>query len=170
MGTSSSQPQLQSFDTHVYEQLKQTKKEVREQRPLITQNVIEQIYSQEDSMVIRYSNLKDISEITNHLETIFKDEQALEFLTNAAQKMISAFKSSEEMTELCRWNQVKKIQKCGDQVVGMELHYKVVINEDKNVIRANDTIVILGYKFIKSALSTKVHNLPGEQDLKALRF
>ena len=116
MGSSSSQtvslqPQLPSSVTNIDEQLKQTRMEVREQPALITQNVIQQIYSREDSMVLRYNDLNDKSKIIDHLATIFKDEVALTFLTNAAQKMISAFQSSEEMTELCRWNQVKKVNK-----------------------------------------------------------
>lgn len=90
-------------------QLKKTRMEVSELRPIITKNVVEEIYSQENSMVVRYSDLQDISEISKHIKTIFKDEQALEFLTSAAAKMVAAFQSSKEMTELLRWNQVKKV-------------------------------------------------------------
>ena len=52
----------------------------------------------------------------------------------------------------------------------MELHYKVVITENKKYIQANNAIVILGYKFIKSALSTDPNELPKDEDLEALHF
>ena len=58
----------------------------------------------------------------------------------------------------------------------MELHYKVVITEEKvgafsSVGRGTtETFVILGYKFIQHALSTDPNTLPDDEKLKALRF
>jgi hypothetical protein len=62
--------------------------------------------------------------------------------------------------------------KCGNKTVGMELHYKVVITEEKQGMlgRGKDTVVILGYKFIAHVLDVDPNALPDDTDLKALRF
>jgi hypothetical protein len=66
--------------------------------------------------------------------------------------------------------------KCGDKTVGMELHYKVMIIEEKKGIMATvgrgttDTVVILGYKFIAHALDVDPEELPDDKDLRSLRF
>ena len=66
--------------------------------------------------------------------------------------------------------------KCGDKTVGMELHYKVMITEEKKGMMAKvgggstDTVVILGYKFIAHALDVDPEELPDDENLKALRF
>ena len=94
----------------IAKQLKETKEEVTRQKPLITENVIQQLDSKEDSMIMKYSALQDIEEISKNIESIFKDEHAVRFLTDAAKKMVGAFKSSSAMKELQRWNQVKKVR------------------------------------------------------------
>ena len=89
-------------------ELEKTKAEVSELKPLITENVIQKLTSNEDAMVLRYSDLNDATKISKHIQDIFKDEHAVQFLTDAAEKMITVFHSSEEMTKLERWNQVQK--------------------------------------------------------------
>jgi hypothetical protein len=95
---------------NVDRQLETIRNEVKQQERLITENVIQEITSKEDTMVLRYSDLKDMTTISKHIEKIFEDEpEAIEFLTNAASKMIAVFHSSSEMKELLRLNQVKKV-------------------------------------------------------------
>jgi hypothetical protein len=90
-------------------ELEKTKAEMSELKPLITENVIQQLMSNEDAMVLRYSDLNDATKISEHSQEIFKDERAIKFLTDAAEKMVTVFHSSEEMTKLLRWNQVQKV-------------------------------------------------------------
>lgn len=65
----------------------------------------------------------------------------------------------------------------------MELHYKVIITEEKfgmfrrigglrriGELWADDTVVILGYKFIQHALDVNPAKLPDDEAVKALRF
>ena len=150
--------------------LKETQNEVSQQKPLITENVIQQLTTKEDSMVLKYSDLQDARQISDHIEKIFKDEYAVQFLTEAAKKMIAVFQDSSEMKKLLRWNQVQKVTKCGSKTVGMELHYKVVITEDKSMLHAKSTVVVLGYKFISHVLDVDPSTIPDDQDLRALTF
>ena len=60
-------------------------------------------------MVLKYSDLQDARQISSHIEKIFKDEYAVQFLTDAAKKMIAVFQDSAEMKKLLRWNQVQKV-------------------------------------------------------------
>lgn len=100
--------QLERTDV-IDQRLKETRAEVSQQKALITENVIQQLMSNEDSMVLRYSDLKDATKISKHIQEIFKDEHAVQFLTDAAEKMITVFQNSEEMNKLLRWNQVQKV-------------------------------------------------------------
>jgi hypothetical protein len=58
----------------------------------------------------------------------------------------------------------------------MELHYKVVITEQKTGVMAKvgrgttDTVVLLGYKFISQVLDVDANQLPNDEDLRSLRF
>lgn len=65
----------------------------------------------------------------------------------------------------------------------MELHYKVIITDEKfgmfqriaglrrkGELWADDTVVILGYKFIKHALDIDPAKLPDDDAVKALTF
>lgn len=104
---------IEEENEHVQDTAAQKNKmriEVNEQRPLIIENVIEEIYSREDSMVLLLSDLlKDT--ISKCIKSTFEDKQTLEFLMNATKMMAAAFNSCQEMTELQRWNQVKKVCK-----------------------------------------------------------
>mgnify|MGYP002804387164 FL=1 len=52
----------------------------------------------------------------------------------------------------------------------MELHYKVVITEDKSMLHGKSTVVVLGYKFISHVLDVDPSTIPDDQDLRALTF
>ncbi|XP_028398630.1 uncharacterized protein LOC114522196 [Dendronephthya gigantea] len=157
-------------------QLNEMLAEVDQQKCLVTENVMEQIQLHQNSVVMRYSDLTDKGEITKDIRGIVKGENAVEFLSEHAGKMIDVFENSKAMKELQRWNQVKKIKRCGNKVVGMELHYKIIIMDKQVGVMSHvgrgtkETIVILAYKYIEHALSTDPSALPDEEKLKALRF
>jgi acetate kinase len=86
------------------------KQEISQQQPLITQNVRQQLEYHEDVLLLKYSDLKNRSQIISHLEKIFKgDNNVMKFLKEQATKMIAVFQDSAEMKQLSRWNSVKKV-------------------------------------------------------------
>ncbi|XP_028398627.1 uncharacterized protein LOC114522194 [Dendronephthya gigantea] len=157
-------------------QLDESLAEVHKQKCLVTENIVEQIQLQQNAVIMKYSDLTDKGEIVKDIRGIVKGDHAVEFLADHAEKMIDVFQNSKAMKELQRWNQVKKIKRCGNKVVGMELHYKVIITDEKVgalsrfVGGTNETVVILAYKYIEHALSTDPSTLPDEEKLKALSF
>jgi hypothetical protein len=104
------QSDCQCSALNVDRQLETIRNEVRQQERLITENVIQEMTVKEDTLVMRYSDLKDMTEISEQIQKIFEGEQeAVQFLKEAASKMIAVFHSSSAMKELLRWNQVKKV-------------------------------------------------------------
>ena len=92
------------------QKLRETRMEVKQQQPLITQNVSHQLMIKEDSMLLKYKDLQDKATVTRNIQAIFENEPvAVQFLTEAATKMIAAFRSTSEMRELQRWHQVHKV-------------------------------------------------------------
>ena len=60
--------------------------------------------------------------------------------------------------------------RCDNSAIGMELHYKVMIAEEKTGMLklSTDTVVVLGYKFIQYALNVDPSTIPDDQQTKAL--
>ena len=109
-GSSTKVVEVQVPVFQIENQLATIRNEVEQQQPLITKNVKQELLTKQDTMVLRYSDLKDKREISNHIQTMFKNEPlAVQFLTDAAEKMVTVFHGSSELKELTRWNQVKKV-------------------------------------------------------------
>lgn len=154
-------------------QLDDLKHEVISVKPLINQNVRETIASEEDALLMRYSQLQDTKEIEKNIREIFVNFPALDFLVDTATKMISAVNKSEELTELLRWHERKVIKRSGRRVYGLELHYKVkILEEDKGRIRTHkETVVLIAYKCLAHVMDLNPDEYPDDEEMQAaLRF
>ncbi|CAB4044113.1 Hypothetical predicted protein, partial [Paramuricea clavata] len=90
-------------------QLDAMRNEVRQQERLITEKIKQAMTVKEDTLVMRYSDLKDVTEISAAIQEIFRDEPvAVQFLKEAAITMIAEFRNNSTTKELSRCHQVKK--------------------------------------------------------------
>lgn len=134
------------------------------------------IKSLEDVLLLQYEGLQDSRAVKKNITDLCKGFPALELLIDAATSMIGAVQQTKELKKLFRWQQRKIVQKVpGDRprdpwkVVGLELHYKVKVVEEKEIAGAvrkvwssvsdflkgtnsqedkKKTIVMLAYKII----------------------
>ncbi len=107
--------------------------------------------SQEDVLVMEYSTLDNSDQIEADIKAMFKtvdDVKILDFIIATATAMISALKQSKDMTKAVRWHQRKLVKKINHNVVGMEAHYKIRIEEKVMVLKEKKTLVLIGYKVL----------------------
>lgn len=154
-------------------QLESLKQEVVSVKPSIKDNVLETISSEEDALLLRYSQLQDTKEIEKNIREIFVDFPALDFLIETATKMISAVNMTEELTEILRWHERREIKRYGQRVYGLELHYKVkILEEDRGRIRSHkETVVLIAYKCLAHVMNLDPNEYPDNEEMTAaLRF
>ena len=154
-------------------QLESLKQEVVSVKPSIKDNVLETISSEEDALLMRYSQLQDTKQIEKNIREIFVDFPALDFLIETATKMISAVNRTEELTEFLRWHERREIKRYGQRVYGLELHYKVkILEEDKGRIRSHkETVVLIAYKCLAHVMNLDPNEYPDNEEMTAaLRF
>ena len=174
------------------EQLDAMKDEVKEVKEIINEDVINTLKSIEDSLLLQYEQLKDLSKIEKNIRQVFKGFPALDVLIDAATSMIAAMNNTEELKKMFRWQQRKIIQRVPgkggkpDKVIGLELHYKVKIVEETEIASvaqkvwgkivrtpAKDdkkTIVMVAYKCLAKNMSLDPSNYLDKDELDDLRF
>lgn len=158
-------------------QLEEMKSDVKQVVPAIDENVIKTINEIEDALILRYSQLDDRSKIAENVRQILgagSIQQVTAFIVDAAEKMIYAMHSTDEMKEVMRWQMRKQVIKVGSQVIGMEAHYRVKVLEEKskNYVTKDtkDTVVIIGYKILVHSLQENPADMLTGEQLKTLSF
>lgn len=174
------------------EQLDAMKDEVKDVEEIINDDVIDTIKSIEDSVLLQYEQLRDMSTIETNIRQVFKGFPALDVLVDAATSMIAAMKNTEELKKMFRWQQRKIIQRVPgkggnpDRVVGLELHYKVKIVEETEVAGAlkrfggwvsgtpakdnTKTIVMVAYKCLAKTMNLEPSDYLDKDELDDLKF
>ena len=173
-------------------QLNEMRDEVKEVEQIITDDVIDTVKSIEDSVLLSYEQLEDMSKIEANIEQVFKGFPAVGILVDTATSMIAAMKNTTELKKMFRWQQRKVIQrmpgKLGepDKVVGLELHYKVKIIEESTaagiwskfsgfVMRApaqdkKKTVVLVAYKCLAHTMALNADDYLDKEELDNLVF
>lgn len=153
-------------------QLEELKQEVVTVEPAISSNVRSTVFQEQDALLMRYSQLTDKEQVIRDVKTIFGGFPILEFLVDTATKLVSTMASSEDLKEILRWQERKMVKRVGDQVFGLEAHYKVkVLEETKGTfIKSKDTVVLIAYKCIAHAMDLNPAEFPDEEMYKKLTF
>ena len=155
-------------------QLDVLKKEVSTVEQIIKENVRAEICKIEDAAILRYSQLSEMSSIKKDLELVFKGFPVMSVIVDAASNMVAALNSSQELTEILRWQQQTRKKRVGDKVYGIELHYKVKILEETKgwqlMGKKKDTVVLVAYKAIASVLDLDPEHFPDDDEFAALKF
>ena len=162
-----------SLDT----QLATLKDEVVQVSPVIQEKVITTINEISDAIVIRYRQLENMEKIECNIRDILGSSalpQVTEFLVETATRMISAMNSTDEMKEIMRWQRRKQVVNVDGQVVGMEVHYRVKLLEEKTKYyiskSSRDTVVLIGYKIMVHSLRENPDHVLTASQLKGLTF
>ena len=155
-------------------QLDVLKKEVSTVEQIIKENVRAEICKIEDAAILRYSQLSDMSSIKKDLELVFKGFPVMSVIVDAASNMVAALNSSQELTEILRWQQRTLKKRVGDKVYGLEIHYKVKILEETKgwqiMGKKKETVVLVAYKAIASLLDLDPEHFPDDDEFAALKF
>ena len=156
-------------------QLEELKKEVTSMEPSIQQDVKNTIYQEEDALLVRYSQLKDKAKIEEDIKKIFGNFPLLDFIVDTACRMVTAMTSSEEMTEVLRWQERKIVKRIGDQVYGIEAHYKVKMLEETKgeymgLKTSKETVVLIAYKCLAHVMELKPEEYPDAESFKKITF
>ena len=100
--------------------------------------------------------------------------QVTEILVETATRMVSAMNSTDEMREIMRWQRRKQVVNVDGQVVGMEVHYRVKLLEEKTKHYiskdSKDTVVLIGYKIMVHSLRENPDHVLTADQLKGLAF
>lgn len=153
-------------------QLEDLRKEVVSVRPCITEGVRETISSEQDALLMRYSQLTDVTVIEENIREVFGNFPVLEFIVDTATRMVSAMNSTEEMTEILRWQERKLVKRVGSRVYGIEAHFKVkILEKEKGTFRTSkDTVVLIAYKCLAHVMDRPADDYPDDNELKRLTF
>ena len=163
------------------EHLEELKQEVKKVVPLITDGIKHTILSQEDVLLMRYSQLDHMDRMTEDIKAMFQnvdDVRILDFIISTATSMIGAVKHSMEMKEVMRWHQRKVEKRINDKVIGMEAHYKVEIKEYRYtsktkyrwMVPEKETVVLIAYKVMAHTLDRAPGDFLSAKDISCLIF
>ena len=123
---------------------------------------------------MRFIELTDEKEMVRHIQSIFGDFPLLEFLVETVTKLVNITTSSQDLQEILRWHERKKVTRGGDKVSGIEAHYKVkVLKKTKGnvpLFKSKDTVVLLAYKCIVYVMDLNPAEFPDAEELKQLTF
>lgn len=155
-------------------QLEELKQEVITVEPTFRSNVRETVTVEQDALVMRYSELTDDKEVLCHIRRIFGGVPLLEFIVETATKLVNTMTSSEELQEILRWQERKTVKRVGDNVYGLEAHYKVkVLKETKGTVpgfKSKDTVVLIAYKLLTHLMDLNPAEFPDTEELKQITF
>ena len=81
----------------------------------------------------------------------------------------------EEMTEILRWQEHKIMKRIGNQVYGIEAHYKVKLLEETEgeymgFRSSKETVVLIAYKCLAHAMDLNPEDYPDEETFKQITF
>ena len=163
------------------EHLEELKQEVKKVIPLMTDGIKHTIMSQEDVLLMRYSQLDHMDKIKEDIRAMFlnvDDIRILDFIISTATSMIGAVKHSMEMKEVMRWHQRKVEKRINDKVIGMEAHYKVEIKEYRYtsktkyswMVPEKETVVLIAYKVMDHTLDRAPSDFLSAKDISCLIF
>ena len=155
-------------------QLAELKKEVADVPPSIKQKVKETVSSEQDALLMRYSQLSDKRVIEKNIREIFGKFPLLEFLVDTATTLVAAINNTKELTEVLRWHERKLVKRVGNKVYGIEAHYKVkIMEEEKGSFLSGskkETVVLIAYKCLAHVMDLVPEEYPDDSDLKQIRF
>lgn len=153
-------------------QLEELKKEVTTVEPAISSNVRCTVCQDQDALLMRYSQLTNKEQVLSDIEEIFSGFPLLGFLVDTATKLVSTMASSQQLQEILRWQERKKVKRVGDKVYGIEAHYKVKVLEETTgkVFKSRDTVVLIAYKCIVHAMDLDPADFPDDEEHKQLTF
>ena len=158
------------------DQLDALKREVTNVKPIIRDNILAKIISIEDAMVLKYNQLQDMSKIKDNINQVFKGYPILHVLADAASNMIATMNTTDELTDILRWQQRKHIKRVRDKVYGLELHSTAKIFEKtKRWVESEkelekSTFVLFAFKANVCTMELNPADYPDEEDLSFLRF
>lgn len=136
-------------------QLTEMRQEIEEVKPQITQDVLETTKEWRDSLILSYEKLNDTGKIVENIKTIFDGgEGVMKPLVEVATNVLKAMKTTSELKKMVHWQQRKVIQRIPgtngrpDQVVGIEMHYKVEILDETigRFTTHNEKKLLIAYK------------------------
>ncbi len=169
----------------VDEQFEEIKAEVNGIAPTITENVEATVDKIEGCDIMEYENLGDILKITEDLEKTFGKVKGAKVIIEMATGALEAMKDRKELKRMSRWQQRQRMQvvpgKNGapDKVVGLELHYKVVIVDEtltESIIKKyfgsikKKTIVLVAYKVLSHTMFHDPVGFLTKQQLDSIDF
>ena len=155
-------------------QLEELKQEVITVESVFSSNVRHTVCQEQDALLMRYSQLTDREQVLRDIQGIFSGFPLLAFLVDTASKLVSTMTSSQELTEILRWQERKMVKRVGNKVYGIEAHYKVkVLEETKGSVRwfkSKDTVVLIAYKCIAHVMDLNPAEFPDDEEHKQLTF
>ena len=153
-------------------QMQELQDEIKVLPPAITKDIKLTVLSEEDVTLLRYSQLQDKTVLFENIRQIFKKHPLLEFINQTAESMIATMSSTEEMTDIMRWNKRHMVKRVGDTVYGFEAHYKVQIlqKEKGKVFTSKETVMLIAYKCLVHSMELNPANYPDDEQMKKLTF
>ena len=155
--------------------MKSLKDEMKDIPPAFTDQIKETVSMEEDVILLRYADLKDKAVLQKNIEDIFCKHPMLKFINDTSKSMVAAMSSTEEMTDAMRWNQRKLIKRIGQNVYGMEAHFKVqLVQKEKSkhlgLSTSRETFFMVAYKTCAHSIEGDPDGYPDEDDIKRLTF
>ena len=156
-------------------QLEQMKKEVSNVQLSFQKDVKNTVIRREDSLVMRYSQLKDKAKVEQNIKMIFGDTPLLGMIVDAASRMVEALNTTEEMTQILRWHEETQVKQIGDEIYGLEVHYTVKLLEETKTTymglrSSKETVVLIAYKCLAHIMELNPEEYPDEDTLKQIAF
>lgn len=170
----------------VDKQFEEIRAEVSVVKPTITDRVEATVDRVEGCDIMEYENLGDLSKIKDDLEKTFGKVKGAKVIIEMAAGALEAMKDRKELKRMSRWQQRQRMQVifgengAPDKVVGLELHYKVVIVDEtltESIIKAivgsskkKKTIVLVAYKVLSHTMTYDPVGFLTKQQLDSIDF
>lgn len=152
------------------DQLEKMKLDVQAQRPIIEENVVATAEADEQAFVLRYSDVKDPEQVRMNVQELFGESPVSEFLVDSAVKVFNAITSTTELKEMQGWRRTSKIKNVDGNIFGIEVHFvvngmKQAKGRDWKFNKVEDTILLIGYKYVVYSMSLNPDEIPKENEL-----
>ena len=168
MGSSQSQEEINSAQSHELEKFKQ---EVMQIEPTIRTNVRDTVSHIENALSIRYLQLRDKENVIESVKAIFAGSPGLGFVVDAASRMVSSLSSSDQIHSMIQWKMCHKIVREGNHVYGMELHYKFKTLEGARtefLYHSSDAVMLVAFNYMVHIMDYDPENFPDDEELGKL--
>ncbi len=166
-------------------QFEEIKHEICSVEATITKGVQATVDKVEGCDIMEYSNLQDITKIEQDLITTFGKMKGAHVIIEMASTALQAMKDRKELTKMSRWQQRERMQVIRgssgepDKVVGMELHFKVVIVDEaitESILKKyfgsakKKTVVMVAYKVLSHTMEYNPTGFLTKQQLESADF